>query len=448
MGRYDAGWDAMRQQRFERQRSAGLIEANAGFAPRNPGVPAWADLSADDQALFARYMEIYGALIDNADQNIGRLVAFLRASGQLDNTIIMLTSDNGANAVAGPAGVMNLVGRRVGAVEDMALNQRLLKAGKVGGEDTYICYPTGWTQLSNTPYRFFKRTPMAGGIRVPLVVHWPAGISDRGALRRQWVHVTDILPTLLDITGATLPADFKGYRTRALDGRSFAGLFNDAEAPAQRDRQYYELQGNRAYISGTWKIVSLQAPDKAIDLHNWMLFDLAQDPAEITDLAATHPDIVARLVAEFDAEAGQNYVYPIDVRDERRNSQMPPYEVDRVLLPRDFYRQGQSIPSVVVSPLVGDRSYALSAHFDWQPGNEGIIFALGDRFCGLVLFVSSGTTPKHSPRSRCRLACRLLYSITTPSGRAKVTRPCRSTAWCISRASTSRPRWCAYPVAV
>ena len=390
MGRYDAGWDAMRQQRFERQRSAGLIEANAGFAPRNPGVPAWADLSADDQALFARYMEIYGALIDNADQNIGRLVAFLRASGQLDNTIIMLTSDNGANAVAGPAGVMNLVGRRVGAVEDMALNQRLLKAGKVGGEDTYICYPTGWTQLSNTPYRFFKRTPMAGGIRVPLVVHWPAGISDRGALRRQWVHVTDILPTLLDITGATLPADFKGYRTRALDGRSFAGLFNDAEAPAQRDRQYYELQGNRAYISGTWKIVSLQAPDKAIDLHNWMLFDLAQDPAEITDLAATHPDIVARLVAEFDAEAGQNYVYPIDVRDERRNSQMPPYEVDRVLLPRDFYRQGQSIPSVVVSPLVGDRSYALSAHFDWQPGNEGIIFALGDRFCGLVLFVEEG----------------------------------------------------------
>jgi arylsulfatase len=204
------------------------------------------------------------------------------------------------------------------------------------------------------------------------------------------VHVTDILPTLLDITGATLPADFKGYRTRALDGRSFAGLFNDAEAPAQRDRQYYELQGNRAYISGTWKIVSLQAPDKAIDLHNWMLFDLAQDPAEITDLAATHPDIVARLVAEFDAEAGQNYVYPIDVRDERRNSQMPPYEVDRVLLPRDFYRQGQSIPSVVISPLVGDRSYALSAHFDWQQGNEGIIFALGDRFCGLVLFVEEG----------------------------------------------------------
>ena len=408
-GRYNAGWDALRRQRFERQRSAGLTEANVGFAPRNPGVPAWADLSADDQALFARYMEIYGALIDNADQNIGRLVACLRTTGQLDNTLILLTSDNGANAVAGPAGVMNLVGRRVGAVEDMALNQRLLKEDKVGAEDTYICYPTGWTQVSNTPYRFFKRTPMAGGIRVPLVVHWPAGIADRGALRRQWVHVTDILPTLLDVTGASLPADFKGCRTRALDGRSFAALFNDADAPARRDRQYYELQGNRAYISGTWKIVSLQSPDKAIDLHNWMLFDLAQDPAEITDLAATHPEVVARLIEAFDAEAGANYVYPLDVRDERRNNQMPPYELDRVLVPRDFYPQGQSIPSVVVSPLVADRSYVLSAHFDWQPSQEGIVFALGDRFCGLVLFVEDGALhciyqQWHNPRTLTPIA--------------------------------------------
>ncbi len=202
--------------------------------------------------------------------------------------------------------------------------------------------------------------------------------------------MTDVLPTLLDFTGASLPQDFKGYRTRALDGRSFADLCNNAQAPTQRDRQYYELQGNRAYISGTWKIVSLQSPDKAIDMHNWMLFDLAQDPAEIHDLAAMHPAIVERLIAEFDAEAGANYVYPIDVRDERRNNQMPPYELDRVLLPRDFYRLGQSIPSVVVSPLVADRSYLLSAEFDWQPGNEGVIFALGDRFCGLVLFAEDG----------------------------------------------------------
>lgn len=408
-GRYDMGWDAARQQRYDRQREAGLIEPNAGFAPRNPGVPAWAGLKADEQALFARYMEIYGALVDNADQNIGRVVDFLRETGQLDNTLILLTSDNGANAVAGPAGVMNLVGRRVGAVEDMALNQRLLKEGRVGDEDTYICYPTGWTQVSNTPYRFFKRLPMAGGIRVPLVAHWPKGIRDQGALRRQWVHVTDIVPTLMEVTGAALPEDFNGYRTRALDGRSFAGMLQDAQALAIRDRQYYELQGNRAYISGAWKIVSLQTPDKDIDLDNWMLFDLAKDPAEIKDLAQAHPDIVRRLVAEFDAEAGANYVYPIDTRDERRNPHVPPYELDRLLTPRDFYRTGQSIPSLVVSPLVCDRSYVLNAKFDWAAGNEGILFALGDRFCGLVVFVEDGALHCiyqwwHSPRTLSPIA--------------------------------------------
>jgi arylsulfatase len=391
-GRYDAGWDVVRKQRFDRQHAAGLVEATAGFAPRNPGVPAWAELGADEQALYARYMEIYGALLDNADQNIGRLVKFLRSTGQLDNTIIMLTSDNGANAVGGPGGVMNLVGRRVGGVENMELNQRLLREGKVGGEDTYICYPTGWTQVSNTPYRFYKRTPMAGGIRVPLVVHWPQGISDKhqGALRRQWVHVTDLLPTVMEITHTELPQEFKGYRTRPLDGRSFASLFADADAPARRQRQYYELQGNRAYISGGWKIVSLQTPEKGIDLDNWMLFDMTNDPAEITNLAAQHPDIVLRLVAEFDADAGANYVYPIDVRDERRGVHLPPYEVNRILLPREFFRAGQSIPAQVITPLVADRSYVLSAQFDWKAGDEGIVFALGDRFCGLVLFVEDG----------------------------------------------------------
>lgn len=389
-GRFDAGWDAMRRDRYERQRAAGLIEPNAGFAPRNPGVPEWVGLGADERALYARYMEVYAALLDNADQNVGRLVDFLRDSGQLRDTLILLTSDNGANAVAGPGGVMNLVGRRVGVADDMALNLRLLAESRVGGEDTYVCYPTGWTQVSNSPYRYFKRTPMAGGIRVPLVAHWPARIAAAGALRRQWVHVTDILPTVMEFAGTSLPAEFKGRRTRPLDGYSFARIVEDGNVPARRDRQYYELQGNRAYISGSWKIVSLQTPDKAIDLDNWMLFDLAEDPAEINDLANEHPEIVRRLVEEFDAEAGADFVYPIDTRDERRNHHVPPYEVERMLAPRDFYRVGQSIPSLVVSPLVCDRDYVLKARFDWSSGNEGIIFSLGDRFCGLVLYVEEG----------------------------------------------------------
>jgi len=390
-GRFNEGWDVLRRRRYERQRAAGLIEPNAGFAPRNPGVPDWASLNSDERELFARYMEVYAALLDNADQNVGRLMNCLRRVGLFDNTLVLLTSDNGANAVAGPSGVMNLIGRRMGATENMALNSKLLREDRVGDADTYICYPTGWTQLSNTPYRYFKRTPMAGGIRVPLVMHWPQQITDPGSIRNQWVHVTDLLPTVAEYTGGRLPDEFNGHRTQPFDGRSFASIANDATAAPIRDHQHFELQGSRAYISGSWKIVSLQTPDKAIDLDNWMLFNIAEDPAEITDLASREPARLRQMIDQFEAEAGENHVYPIDTRDERRNHHVPPYEVSRMLMPRRFYPSGPSVPSLVVSPLVCDRSYKLEAFFSWSKGQEGVIFALGDRFCGLALFVEAGS---------------------------------------------------------
>lgn len=389
-GRYDAGWDALRAARFERQRAMGLTEPNAELPPRNPGVPAWDELPADQRALCARYMECYAGLVDNADQNIGKLLDFLEKTGQLDNTLIMITSDNGANSIGGPAGVMNLHDRRQGFAEDPATVKRLLEADRVGSDDTYAAYPSGWSQVSNTPYRFYKRTPMAGGIRVPFVAHWPDGMAGRGALCRQWIHVTDVLPTLLELTGGSYPAVFNGYRTRHMDGESFAAMFADTAAPARRERQYYELQGNRGYISGTWKIVSLQPPAPTLNLDNWMLFDILNDPTEIHDLAAAQPDVLRRLVEEFEAEATANYVYPIDNRDDRRAITLPPHELADASTPRDFFRAGPSIPGVVVSPLIADRSFTLSARFDWQPGDEGVIVALGDRFAGMTAFVMAG----------------------------------------------------------
>lgn len=391
-GRYDAGWDAVRRERFERQRAAGVVEPNARFIDRNAGIPAWDDLAPEMRALHARYMEVYAALVDNVDQNIGRLVAHLKHLGQLDNTIIMITSDNGANSVGGATGVMNLQGQRVGVGDDDALNQRLLKEDRIGALDTYLAYPTGWTQVSNTPYRLYKRTTMNGGIRVPFVLHWPQGVadSDRGAIRSQWIHVTDVLPTVMEACGAELPTQFNGYRTRALDGVSFGALLRDAQAPTQRSQQYYELAANRGFISGEWKIVSLQPPQKAIDLDNWMLFHLTTDPVEEHDLAAKHPDILRRLIAEFEQQADANYVYPLDNRTEARAMGVPPQEIERMLLPRECHRAGQSVPGMVTTPLVADRSYQIDADFDWKRGDEGIIFSLGDRFSGLVVFVEDG----------------------------------------------------------
>ena len=389
-GVYEAGWDALRLARFERQRAMGLIEPNAVLPPRNPGIPEWATLAAQEKELYARYMACYAGLVDNVDQNVGRLLAFLEKSGQLDNTLIMITSDNGANSIGGPTGVMNLQDRRQGFPEDAALVRRLVETNTVGDDATYAAYPSGWSQVSNTPYRFYKRTPMAGGIRVPFVVHWPQGLTDPGGLRSQWIHVTDVLPTLLDLTGGSYPPVHKGYRTRTMDGKSFAASLRQADAPVQRQRQYYELQGNRGFISGDWKIVSLQPPLQALNLDNWMLFNIAQDPTEVQNLAASQPEVLQRLIAEFETEATANYVYPIDNRDDRRAITLPPHELAQALVARDFYRESEAIPGVTVSPMIADRDFVLRAQFDWRTGDEGVVVALGDHFSGMVAFVMDG----------------------------------------------------------
>ena len=386
-GRYQSGWDAMRATRYGRQKAMGIIEPHAELPPRNPGVPAWDTLTPEQQALFARYMEIYAALVDNVDQNIGRLVTFLRESGQLDNTLILITSDNGANSIGGPTGVANLNDRRQGMPEDPQLVQQMLQKGMLGGDQSYLAYPTGWTQVSNTPYRLYKRTPMAGGIRVPLIAHWPKGVGTEGGKRNQWVHVTDILPTVLELVGMDYPKVFNGFLTRGLNGTSFAAILRDAAQASGRTTQHYELEGNRGYIAEGWKIVSLQPPGTAIQLNNWMLFDLANDPTEIHDRAAEQPERLRAMVEAFEADAHANYVYPLDNRDSGRAITLPPHEIHILSQPRSFYPGGQSIPSIVVSPLLADRSFSLSVQFDWQPGQQGVVYALGDCFTGMLAFV-------------------------------------------------------------
>ncbi len=389
-GVYEAGWDALRLARFERQRDMGLLDPQVQLPPRNPGVPEWASLQPDQQALFASYMACYAGLVDNVDQNVGRVLAFLEKSGQLDNTLILITSDNGANSIGGPTGAMNLQDRRQGLPEDPAVVRHLMASGAIGNDNTYAAYPSGWSQVSNTPYRFYKRTPMAGGIRVPFIAHWPKGIAEQGGMRSQWIHVTDVLPTLLEITDGAYPPVFNGYRTRNMDGKSFATSLQQADAPVQRTRQYYELQGNRGYISADWKIVSLQPPLQAIALDNWMLFNIAKDPTEVHDLAAHEPEILQRLVTEFEEEASQNYVYPLDNRDDRRAITLPPHELAQALQARDFYPESEAIHGVTVSPMIADRDFVLRTHFHWQTGDEGVIVAMGDHFSGMVIFVMAG----------------------------------------------------------
>ncbi len=389
-GVYDEGWDVVRKARFARQKLMTLIPDSWRLPATNPGVPNWDDIAPEQRPVMAHYMQLYAAMVDNIDQNVGRLVADLKAMGIFDNTLILLTSDNGASSIGGPDGAANVFEKRITQQENPDLPRQMLAQGQLGGVDSYPAYPVGWGNCSNTPFRFYKRTPMNGGIRVPLIVSHPNAIKDPGATRQQWVHVTDLLPTVLELVGAAYPAQFKGYRTRALDGRSALAALGNGKQPNNRERQYYELEGNRGYISGTWKICSLQPPGKAIDLDNWLLFNLAQDPTECDNLALQHPDVLQRLIAEFEQDAATNHVYPLDNRDMRRVLAVPPFMESSFSQARSFYPGSETASPITISPLIADRNFVIECEFEWQPGQEGVLFAIGDNMNGCAAFVMDG----------------------------------------------------------
>jgi arylsulfatase A-like enzyme len=386
-GRYDAGWDVLREQRWKKQLATGIIADDTKLPPRNPGIPAWHDLPEEKRALFARHMEVYAALIDNLDQNIGRYLDFLEKANALDNTLIILTSDNGASAGGGDNGTVNGWNARLGGDDSESKLKELLDSGRFGGPETYATYPRGWAQVCNTPFRYFKRTPVNGGIRVPFIAHWPVAIKARGAIQQQWIHVTDVLPTLLEAAGIQYPNRFRGYRTRALDGISFFDSLLDSDAPGKRTRQHYELDGNRGYIKDGWKIVSLQPPSKKINLENWMLFNLRDDPTEIEDLATRFPEKLNEMMSSFDEEAFRNYVYPIDNRGYEKSLTAPPHRQTIIDTPHVFYAGAQTIERGSVFQLFNDRSYRITARFSFRTGDAGVIFSIGSIFGGLLLYV-------------------------------------------------------------
>lgn len=389
-GVYAGGWDAVRAQRFERQKAMGLIPPHWQLPGDSPGILPWSEVPAQQRPVMAHYMQVYAAMVDNIDRNIGRLVEELKAMGQWDNTLLLLTSDNGASSIGGLEGAANIFEKRVTQQEPAGLAQELFERGELGGIDSYPAYPVAWGQVSNTPFRFYKRTPMNGGIRVPFIASWPARIPDPGALRAQWIHVTDTLPTVLDLLGRPYPAQFKGWRTRGLDGVSWAAALTDFAQPTRRQTQHYELEGNRGYISGCWKIVSLQPAATPIDLDRWLLFDLENDPTECENLAARYPDKLRELIAAFEADAQANHVYPLDNRDNRRVLALPPFLEGDYRLPRSFYPGTETAAPMTVGPLLADRDFEIECDFTLAEGDEGVLYAIGDNMNGLAAFVMQG----------------------------------------------------------
>ncbi|MGQ0832284.1 MAG: arylsulfatase [Microthrixaceae bacterium] len=388
-GRFDEGYDVVRQRWFERQLDLGVVPAGTTLAPPNPGVPAWNDLTDNQRAFAARLQEAFAAMLEHTDAQIGRLVEFLERRHLLDNTILMVLSDNGASREGGPFGVMDEFSFFNAAwedIDDLAVN----RLDDIGGPHSHSNYPWGWAQAGNSPLRWYKQNTYGGGVRDPLVIHWPDGISDRGAIRKQFCHVVDLTPTVLDLTGVALPDHHNGVPQIPLHGASIRPTFNDAAAPPQRSVQYFEQMGHRGLWADGWKITTYHEQGQPIDDDEWGLFHLDADFSECHDVSGHHPDKLRELIEAWWVEAGQHGVLPLDDRTIELFGGTPHPGTVHDRREYVYYPPLAHIPADATPPL-GGRSWTITAEVDVPEGGvEGVIYARGSHNVGHSFFVMGG----------------------------------------------------------
>ena len=342
-GQFDDGWEALRHRTFLRQQRLGVIPADTTNTERPSWVAPWGDLPSEERRLYARMMEVYAGFVTHADAQIGRLLDFLDAMGAIDNTLVMFLSDNGASADGGPHGMVGRYGQRpdqgdidfmVGQIDDL------------GGIGVAGQYAWGWAWAGNTPFRLWKRYTWLGGVRTPLIVKWPAGISaeNNGAVRQQFCHAVDLMPTVLEVAGVEGPAVLDGVRQQQVDGESLLLTFDEADARVRRTAQYFEMLGSRAIYDDGWKATTdhvgsmLEAERELMDgsrefeSDRWSLFNLEEDFSEAHDVAEMHPNRLSELTELWWREADRNQVLPL--RDgfwglDHAEAIEPPPHVDR-----------------------------------------------------------------------------------------------------------------------
>ena len=382
-GRFDEGWDAIREEVLRNQVRMGLVPPNTQLAPRNPGVRAWIDLSASERQLFARMQEVFAGFLHFTDLQLGRLITFLETHERLDNTLILLLSDNGASAEGGASGSLNEYRSFGGIPENIEDNLAVIDA--LGGPSTHPHYPTGWAQAGNTPLKYYKKHTFGGGIRAPLVFHWPAEIRDAGSIRGQFHFVADIVPTLLEVVGVDAPTIYRGVPQLPIHGTSMAYSISQTDSIGRKHIQYFEMLGNRGLWEDGWKAVTNHIPGSDFDSDVWELYHLDADFSECVNRAGENPERLRRLVELWWAEAGRYEVLPLDDRFQARVDARPLTDERRrfVLLP------GAWALSAEASPDIYNRSFSIFATVD-RPSEEteGVLLAQGGR-SGIALFVKS-----------------------------------------------------------
>ncbi len=399
-GKFDDGYDAYRKWVLERMIEKGVLPKGTALTPWNPlpeevanpadYVRPWETLSADEKKLFSRLAEVFAAFSEYTDVQIGRLVDYLKQTGQFDNTVIIYAADNGASGEGTPNGSVNENKFFNGYPDELEETMKYLD--QLGGPDTYEHFPTGWAAAFSTPFKMFKRyANYAGGTCDPLVISWPKGIKAKGEIRNQYHHAVDIVPTILDICGLQMPEVYRGVKQYPLSGVSMRYTFDaKPDDPTQKHVQYYAMLGTRAVWEDGWKAVAVHAPISGkghFDQDAWQLYHTDADRAELNDVAKDNPEKLEHLKKLWYEEAEKNFVLPMDDRSalDQLNIERPTSEPPRE---RSIYYPGSTMIPEAVAPNLRGRSFKILSDIEiTDPNAEGIIFSFGSRFGGQALFI-------------------------------------------------------------
>jgi arylsulfatase A-like enzyme len=406
-GRFDMGYEALREQTLARQKELGIVPPETDLSPLNPiGTPEtrtgpegkpfpaldtvrpWDSLSDDERRLFSRMAEVFAGFLAHADDQIGRLLDYLEETGQRENTVVVVVSDNGASGEGGPNGSVNECRFANGIPDDIASN--LAAVDDLGSPKTYNHYPTGWAMAFNTPFKLWKRYEYNGGTSDACIISWPQGTKARGEVRTQYHHAIDLVPTLLDALGEAAPETIKGHVQTPFDGVSMRYSFDAPDAPSARRTQFYSMLGSRSIWHDGWKAVTTHPTIAGwgnFSADTWELYHIDVDPSEVHDLAGREPKRLEEMINLWHAEAGANGAFPLDDRT----------ALEIILTPRPvlsparnryvYYPGGAEVPeSQAVN--IRNRSYVIGALMDIPgPGASGVIFAHGSRFGGHALYI-------------------------------------------------------------
>ncbi len=399
-GRFDRGWDEWRETVHARQLEMGVLPSGTRLSPRPPWVRAWDELDARAKAVAARFMECFAGFLSHTDAQLGRVLAFLEDLGELDHTIVIVVSDNGASAEGGPDGSINDV--RLTNLDPAGTEELYRRIDEIGGPESHNNYPWGWTMAGNTPFKRWKREVHHGGVAAPCILRWARLSGSAGGVRHQFTHAIDVLPTVLELIGVDQPAVIGHVPQTAIDGTSFAYLLGPGgdEENERHTTQYFEMFGSRAIYHMGWKAVTYHPigplysdgldPDAPFDDDVWELYDLRTDLAEVTDLAGTRPDLVEQLVRLWWREAERNHVLPLDNRvlwtlaNPRPGARTGPGKAR-------FFAGGAQVPEAV-APDVRGRSHTVRVEVDLEEEvvPEGVLLALGSVLGGWSFHVLDG----------------------------------------------------------